>query len=117
MRRTASSLVSISIGQIRASSLDCLSFPFRPRDGELARRARRIHPRVEHMRELELLVPEELRFDAVWPVVAQLAPDTVVLDKELKQQLSRLGLSRRRRAAMRLVPVVVDHASGFYGRA
>ena len=43
----------------------------------------------------ELFVPEELRLDAVVPVVAEFAPIAIGADEELEEPLSGLRLPRR----------------------
>ena len=79
---------------LRAVLLDGFPPFLGPRDRELPWRPRRIHPPIEPAPDLELLVPVELRLDAVdLAVVAQFtAPTRVIsLAVELEQELPRVG--------------------------
>ena len=89
-----------SINSIRASPAACRglgltlhrpSLFFDPRNRELPRRPRGVHPRVELATVEKFLVLQELRLDPVaLTVVAQLAPIPIGPQLELEQQLTVL---------------------------
>lgn len=83
----------LGIRASHAAFLDRLPLFLGPRDRQLARRSRRVEPRIEPTRDQQFFVLENLALDAIHlAVIAQFEQIAIVADEEFEQLLAGLRL-------------------------